>query len=86
MPWNETHTMDLKVQMITDWLTNNYCPTELARIYGVSRKTVYKWISRYEQDREYGLADRSRAPLTRPSKVCDSVKQMIAQTKLSFRA
>jgi transposase InsO family protein/transposase-like protein len=84
MPWKETHTMDLKIQMITDWLTKNYYPTELARVYGVSRKTVYKWINRYQQDPETGLKDRSRAPHTRPNAVPDRVKQIIIETKLTY--
>ena len=29
---------------------------------GVSRKTVYKWIGRYEKEGWLGLEDRSRAP------------------------
>jgi putative transposase len=36
--------------------------TELAERYGISRKTGYKWVERYEDDPERGLAERSRAP------------------------
>jgi len=84
MPWNETHIMDQKVQMISDHITGNYCPTELSRIYGISRKTVYKWINRYTQDPQQGLADRCRAPYTRPNAVPDPVKQTIIETKLKY--
>lgn len=84
MPWNETHIMDQKVQMISDHLTGNYCPTELSRIYGVSRKTIYKWINRYAQDPQRGLADRCRAPYTRPHAVPEPVKQTIIKTKLKY--
>ena len=84
MPWNETHIMDQKVQMISDHITGNYCPTELSRIYGVSRKTVYKWINRYTQDPQLGLVDRCRAPYTRPNAVPDPVKQTIIETKLKY--
>jgi transposase InsO family protein len=34
----------------------------LARRFGVSRKTVYKWLGRYRQEGLAGLADRSRRP------------------------
>lgn len=84
MPWKETHVMDLKLHMITDWLTNNYNPTQLARVYGVSRKTVYKWIGRYQRNPQYGLADRSRAPHANPNAVPDTVKQIIVATKLRY--
>ena len=36
--------------------------TELAARYGISRKTAYKWVGRYEADGAPGLVERSRAP------------------------
>jgi len=35
--------------------------TELARLFGISRKTGYKWVGRYDEAGKLGLADRSRA-------------------------
>ena len=84
MPWSQTHIMKLRVQMIADHLSKNFNPTELARIYGVSRKTIYKWIERFEQDPERGLVDRSRAPIMRPHAVPEPVKQAIIDTKLKY--
>ena len=66
MPWKETRVMDQKIRMIGDWLSEEYSVSELSRIYGVSRKTVYKWIGRYEMDPGAGLKDQSRVPLTMP--------------------
>ena len=84
MPWNETHVMNLKVQMIADYLTNNYGPTELSRIYGISRKTVYKWINRYKKNPENGLIDRPRAPHNSPHSVAEPIRRQIIQTKLKY--
>lgn len=56
--------MDQRVAMIADWLRDEWTMTELAERYGISRKTAYKWVTRYEADREHGLAERSRAPHT----------------------
>ncbi len=36
------------------------CNNALARRYGISRKTAYKWIERYEIGGPAGLIDRSR--------------------------
>src|SRR5689334_17792102 len=36
--------------------------TELCAQYGVSRKTGYKWVARYDAQGRAGLADRSRRP------------------------
>lgn len=54
--------MDQRVAFITDWLRGEWTMTDLAARYGISRKTAYKWVDRYEGDREHGLSERSRAP------------------------
>jgi putative transposase len=54
--------MDQRVAFIADWLRDEWTMTELAERYGISRKTSYKWVERYEADPEHGLAERSRAP------------------------
>jgi transposase InsO family protein len=66
MPWKETRVMDQKIKMISNWLSGEYSITELSRIHEVSRKTLYKWIERYEADQESGLQERARRPLTMP--------------------
>jgi putative transposase len=66
MPWKETRVMDQKIKMISNWLSGEYSVTELSRIYEVSRKTLYKWIGRYEADQNSGLQERPRRPLTMP--------------------
>ena len=55
--------MDQRVAFISDWLRNEWTVTELAERYQISRKTAYKWLDRYAEDPEHGLAERSRAPL-----------------------
>ena len=40
--------------------------TELAAEYGISRKTGYKWLERYEADGARGMHDRSRRPHASP--------------------
>jgi transposase len=40
----------------------------LCRHYGISRKTGYKWLKRYREEGEAGLADRSRRPHRSPRK------------------
>ncbi len=62
MPWKETCPMDQRVALIGDWLRDEWSVADLARRYGVSRKTVYKWLTRYDTAGAPGLAERSRAP------------------------
>jgi putative transposase len=62
MPWMETCPMDQRMAFIADWLRDEGTMTALAERFGISRKTGYKWVERYEQDPAHGLAERSRAP------------------------
>lgn len=62
MPWEHTDAMRERMKLIAEHLSGDYGPTDLARRYGVSRRVVYKWIDRYEQEGSAGLMERSRAP------------------------
>ena len=62
MPWQETLLMDQRVQFIADYQRDVFDVAELARRYGISRKTAYKWIDRYDVGGPAGLVDQSRRP------------------------
>ena len=67
MPWNQTSPMDQRTQFIADFLRDCLSVSELCELYGVSRKTGYKWIDRYVQQGPAGLAERSRQPHGSPN-------------------
>src|SRR5258705_12562525 len=76
MPWKETSPMDERAKLFFE-LTYGVEPVvELCRKYGVSRKTLYKWLARYEANGIDGLRDRSRAPLRRPHSLTDEVIEL----------
>ena len=58
--------MDQRVQFIADCQRGVFDLAELARRYGISRKTAYKWIDRYDEAGPAGLVDRSRRPTHSP--------------------
>jgi transposase InsO family protein len=72
MPWKETRTMDLRVQLIREY-DEGESIAGLAEIYGISRKTIYKWLERHEGEGVAGLADRSRTPLHSPRQLSNEV-------------
>ena len=43
--------------------------TAIAKHFGVSRKTVYKWIKRFKEEGLEGLKDKSRRPHNSPKKI-----------------
>ena len=61
MPWEETSPVDQRERFIHDHRLDLYSMVELCARYGVSRKTGYKWLDRFEEDVRQGLRDRSRA-------------------------
>jgi len=48
MPWRETSPMDQRVHFIADYEKRLFSVSELCARFGVSRKTGYKWIERYQ--------------------------------------
>src|SRR3970282_1044067 len=60
--------MDQRTQFIADYLRKVLSVTELCDLYGVSRKTAYKWIDRYLRQGPAGLEERSRRPHASPNR------------------
>ena len=55
MPWMETVPMDQRTQFIADHRQGLYPVTELCARYGISRKTGYKWLTRFEDFHSSGM-------------------------------
>jgi transposase InsO family protein len=54
--------MDQRLDVVREYETGLFTMTELAAQYGISRKTGYLWVARYDAEGMLGLADRSRRP------------------------
>lgn len=72
--------MDLRVQLIQEY-DEGESIAGLSEIYDVSRKTIYKWLTRHAEAGVAGLADRSRAPRHSPHKVSDEVIAQIIEAR-----
>src|SRR5688572_2649708 len=81
MPWLETRPMDQRERFIDDERLGLYSMTELCARYGVSRKTGYKWLARYEEDGRRGLEDRSRAPHRCPHRIAPAVARVLVAAR-----
>ena len=60
--------MEQRVELIREW-NGGESIASLAEIYGIARKTIYKWIERHAAEGTAGLQDRSRAPHSRPQQL-----------------
>ncbi|PYN26894.1 MAG: hypothetical protein DMD99_03920 [Candidatus Rokuibacteriota bacterium] len=67
MPWLETSPVEQRERFIHDHRLELYTMAELCTRYGISRKTGYKWLDRFEEAGRQGLRDRSRAPRRCPT-------------------
>ena len=65
--------MDQRTQFIADYLRDTLSVTELCQLYGVSRKTAYKWIDRYLHQGPAGLEERSRRPMHSPNETAPEI-------------
>src|SRR5438094_3597242 len=77
MPWRAASPMDQRTQFIADFLRDALSLTELCALYGVARKTGYKWIDRYLRHGPAGLEERSRRPRRSPNQTADEIVSAI---------
>jgi transposase InsO family protein len=54
-----------RLEWVIFWERNRKDVSLTARHFGIARKTVYKWLARFEHDFLRGLEDESRAPIRR---------------------
>jgi transposase-like protein len=94
MPSKETDSVKERVKFVLEWEKRwgegegrlNFA--ELCRKFGISRQVGYVWLKCY-RDAEHGLdamAERSRRPLTTPTKVPDELEDVLVARKLHPRA
>lgn len=67
MPWEQTCAMDEKIKFIASVKSGIYSFAEVCRQFGVSRKSGYRLMQRYEAEGERALVARSRAPHSHPN-------------------
>lgn len=77
MPWARTDWMSERLKFIATYLEYEVSFSDLCRDFGISRKTGYKWVRRYETDGATALAERSRAPQGHPNAVAAAMVQAI---------
>lgn len=66
MPWEEKTVGQVREEFINMVQRGDYSMSEICRQFGISRKTGYKWLERYNAGE--ALADKSQAPLHQANK------------------
>lgn len=81
MPWRESDVVTERLKFIAAHGSGLYGMTELCTRFGISRKTGYKLVARYEQDGVAGLEDRSHAPRHCPHRISPEVEAVLLEAR-----
>jgi putative transposase len=81
MGWEGVTIMDQRVRFIGEYLRGYFPFKELCLQFGISRKTGYKWVDRYEQTGPEGLVNRSRRPHTCPHITDEAIIEALVRAR-----
>jgi putative transposase len=81
MAWEETEPMKERIKFMFEVESEVFHFSEICERYGVSRKTGYKWLKRYQEGGVEALWERSRAPHHCPHKTPKEVEDEIVKLR-----
>jgi transposase InsO family protein len=73
--------MNERLQLVLAYREGATPLSELCRQAGISRKTAYKWLSRYDPEAIESLQDRSRARHSQDGRIADALVRKIVASK-----
>jgi transposase InsO family protein len=82
MPWKETTSMCLRNEFTALAKGHGVSVAELAKRFGISRKTAYKWINRDAASEP--LSDRSRRPYSSPTQTSETCEQAVISLRRQY--
>lgn len=86
MPWKTESLMSLRLEFIKFAVSKASPIRGLCDRFGISAKTGYKWIRRYQEQGETGLQDRSRRPHRSPRQTEDRLEQAVLSVRAAHPA
>jgi transposase InsO family protein len=75
MPWKEVSILEQRREFVELAMQDGANRRELCRRFGIHPDTGYKWLGRWESERE--LADRSRRPHSSPLRTKAAIEQQV---------
>jgi len=81
MPWMEATPMSLRREFATLASEAGSNISRLCRRFMISRPTGYKWMSRFLEEGEEGMRNRSRRPSSSPFKTDDALEQAVLSVR-----
>ena len=84
MAWKETCVMNERTRFMAAVISGAENMSDLCRQFGISRKTGYKLLRRYEAHGPEGLRDRSRAPLSNSRAIDEALIEPIVALRRCY--
>ena len=85
MPWLETDVRDQRLQFVVAATKADVPLTDVCRVFGISRRTGYKWLARYEAAGSVvALGDRSRRPHHQPRATSPAVTARVCALRDTY--
>lgn len=81
MPWKETSPVEQRLKFALEALGKSTPFAELCRQFGISPKTGYKWVKRFEEGGIAGLNDQSRRPRSSPDGLPENIVCRLVELK-----
>jgi transposase InsO family protein len=81
LAWKEVRLVDERVRFITEVNESQESFAAVCRAFGISRKTGYKWLDRYEKDGPAGLEERRPVALTCPHRTPDALVAVLVELR-----
>lgn len=86
MPWQEVSTMTLRYEFVMLAQSEGCNFSLLCESFNISRKTGYKWLSRFGQSGSEGLVNLSRRPQRSPLKSVETIEAAIVALRKEHSA
>ena len=77
MPWKVSGVVEERTRFVVEYESGAWTMSELCRHHGISRKTGYKILVRWEQAGAEGLKDLSRAPRRHPNQTPAQIEEAV---------
>jgi transposase InsO family protein len=84
MPWKETTNMSQKTEFLMQAKGDGVNFSALCRLFGISRKTGYKWLKR--EAGGVGLVDLSRRPQHSPRRTAEMIEVQVLEVRKHHKA
>lgn len=81
MPWRECDRVSERLDFVRQAEAASVSFTELCRRFGVSTRTGYTWLGRWRAAGATGLLDRSRRPLSSPSRTSAVLEDLVVAVR-----